>query len=129
MFNLDDTKSLERIAAALEDLSRAKGREIALNQEILELSQSRDKGLDTIVEAYGKWGEAADRVARDPEKTEAAAEPAGVPVMLIVEVLIALIGILVRHVVADPVPATKLRELRKKLMPYQPVRPSGEEAE
>lgn len=129
MFNLDDTKSLERIADALEDLARVKDREIALNQEILELSKEHEQKFDTVSEAYGKWGEAADRVARKPEMAEAAAEPAGVPVMLIVEVLIALIGILVRHVVADPVPATKLRELRKKLMPYQPVRPTGEEAE
>ena len=83
-----DNGILERIAAALEDISR---------------------GL------------------KKPEP--AGTEPAGIPILLIVEVLIALIEILVRHVVADPVPAVKLRELRKKLMPYQPVRPSEEEAE
>lgn len=86
MINLDDSKNFERMAAALEDISR---------------------GL------------------KKPEP--AGAEPAGVPILLIVEVLIALIGILVRHVVADPVPAVKLRELKKKLMPYQPVRPAGKE--
>ena len=127
MVNLDNTKHLERIAAALEDLSRAKGREIELNKEILELSKEHEQKFDIVSDAYDKWGDAADRVARETEK--AGAEPAGVPIMLIVEVLIALIGVLVRHVVADRIAATKLRELRQRLLSYQPVRPAGKEAE
>lgn len=80
--------------------------------------------LERIADAEARGAELSAEVVQ-----RTGAEPAGIPILLIVEVLIALIGILVRHVVADPVPAVKLRELRKKLMPYQPVRPSEEEAE
>lgn len=82
------------------------------------------ESLERIADAEARGAELSAEVVQ-----RTGTEPAGIPILLIVEVLIALIGILVRHVVADPVPAVKLRELRKKLMPYQPVRPSDEEAE
>ena len=125
--NLDNTKALERIAAALEDLSRAKGREIELNKEILELSKEHEQKFDIVSDAYDKWGDAADRVARETEK--AGAEPAGVPIALIVEVLIALISILWRNLPLDAAGIEKLGALKRRLEPYQPVRPAGKEAE
>lgn len=102
--NLDNTKALNKIADALGKIAHMKEQE-----PVAILSAGKEPG-------------------------EFEALPVGgVPVLLIVEVLISLIGILVRHVVADPVPAVKLRELRKKLMPYQPVRPQvcldGKEAQ
>jgi len=132
MVNLDDTRNLERIAAALEDISRGIGSLRDGQAVLIALEQSRDKGLDTIVDAYEKWGEAAGRVAREPEKAEAAApvetRPTAIPVMLIVEVLIALIGIF-RRLNVDSIEDAKLRILSRKLEPYQPVRPAGKEAE
>ena len=124
--NLDNTKALERIAAALEDLSRAKGREIELNKEILELSKEHEQKFDIVSDAYDKWGDAADRVARETEK--AGAEPAGITILLIVEVLIALIRF-VRARRESPADRTELSRLLDKLKPYQPVRPAGKEAE
>lgn len=85
--NLDNTKQLERIAEALEDISR---------------------GL------------------KKPEP--AGAEPAGIPILLIVEVLIALIKIF-RRLNVDTIEDAKLRALSRKLEPYQPVRPAGKEVE
>ena len=87
MINLDDSKNFERMAAALEDISR---------------------GL------------------KKPEP--AGAEPAGVPILLIVEVLIALIRF-VRARRESPADRTELSRLLDKLAPYQPVRPAGKEAE
>ncbi len=84
MVNLDDTRALERIGAALEDISR---------------------GL------------------KKPEP--AGAEPAGVPILLIVEVVIALIRILSRNLL-DQVDCAKLRDLRRKLEPYRSVRATKE---
>ena len=85
--NLDNTSALERIAFALEDISR---------------------GL------------------KKPEP--AGAEPAGIPIMLIVEVLIALIRF-VRARRESPADRTELSRLLAKLEHYQPVRPAGKEAE
>lgn len=95
MINLDNTKLLERIAAALEDISRG-------------------------------MHQCAAKEAWEAETT--GAEPAGVPILLIVEVLISLIKIL-RRLNVDTIEDAKLRALSRKLEPYQPVRPAGKEAE
>lgn len=72
--------------------------------------------------------------AEKAEAKKAEAEPAGgVPILLIVEVLIALINILWRNLPLDAAGIEKVSALRRKLEPYQPVRPSvcldGKEAE
>ena len=89
------------------------------------------KALERIAEAVERIAEAEARAAGLTEQVvqRTGAEPAGIPIRLIVEVLIALIGVLVRHVVADRIAATKLRELRQLLLSCQPVRPAGKEAE
>lgn len=122
--NLDNTKALERCAAALEDISRGIGSLREGQAVLIALSQAREKGFDKVADAYEKWGDAADRI----EAKKAGAEPAGVPILLIVEVLIALIKIF-RRLNVDTIEDAKLRALSRKLEPYQPVRPAGKEAE
>ena len=53
-----------RIANALEDISRGLGALRKGQKELIAAAQSRDTGLDTIADAYKKWGEAADRIGR-----------------------------------------------------------------
>lgn len=120
MINLDNTKLLERIAAALEDISRG-------------MHQCAEFPLLKIAEAVFKRNSIeADRdahVAKEAwEAEKAGAEPAGIPILLIVEVLIALIRIL-RLPLSQQILSAELTELLKRLEPYQPVRPAGKEAE
>ena len=118
--NLDNTKQLERIAAALEDISRG-------------MHQCAEFPLLKIAEAVFKRNSIeADRDAHAAKEAWEAettgAEPAGIPILLIVEVLIALIKIF-RRLNVDTIEDAKLRALSRKLEPYQPVRPAGKEAE
>jgi len=87
-----------------------------------QVNLDNTKALNKIADALEKIGKIADgyRIAAEAPAT---AEPAGgVPVLLIVEVLISLIRIMWSYV--KPQHVAKLRELRGKLEPYQPVRPS-----
>ncbi len=89
------------------------------------------KALERIAEAVERIAEAETRAAGLTEQVvqRTGAEPAGIPILLIVEVLFALIGVLLRNVNCGPVASMKLSALRSKLEPYQPVRPAGKEAE
>lgn len=113
-----------RVANALEDISRGIGSLRDGQSELIALSQAREKGFDKVADAYEKWGDAADRI----EAKKACAEPAGVPILLIVEVLISLIRILLAQWPASR-HAWDLKAMLRKLEPYQPVRPAEEEAE
>lgn len=88
------------------------------------------KLLERIAEAVERIAEAETRGAELSEKVvqRTGAEPAGIPILLIVEVLIALIKIL-RRLNVDTIEDAKLRALSRKLEPYQPVRPAGKEVE
>lgn len=75
--------------------------------------------------------EAVERIAvvqAGGELEPAGAEPAGVPILLIVEVLIALIKISRLHF-CQPGEYEQLRNLERRLEHYQPVRPAWKEAE
>ena len=89
------------------------------------------KALTRIAEAVERIAEAETRAAGLTEQVvqRTGAEPAGIPIMLIVEVLIALISILWRNLPLDAVGIEKLGALKRRLEPYQPVRPAGKEAE
>ena len=82
------------------------------------------KQLERIADAVERIAEAEARGA------ELGAEivQAGVPILLIVEVLIALIKIFRRHFWGTG-EYEQLRNLERRLEPYQPVRPAGKEAE
>ncbi len=88
------------------------------------------KALTRIAEALERIAESEARGAELSEQVvqRTGAEPAGVPILLIVEVLIALIRIF-RRLNVDTIEDAKLRALSRKLEPYQPVRPAGKEAE
>ena len=88
------------------------------------------KQLERIAEAVERIAEAETRAAGLTEQVvqRTGAEPAGVPILLIVEVLIALIRF-VRARRESPADRTELSRLLDKLKPYQPVRPAGKEAE
>ena len=88
------------------------------------------KQLERIADAVERIAEAeargAELGAEIVQRTGAA--PAGVPILLIVEVLIALIKIFRRHFWGTG-EYEQLRNLERRLEPYQPVRPAGKEAE
>jgi len=88
------------------------------------------KAFDRIADALERIADAETRGAELSEKVvqRTGAEPAGIPILLIVEVLIALIKIF-RRLNVDMIEDAKLHALSRKLEPYQPVRPAGKEAE
>lgn len=91
------------------------------------------KALERIAEAVERIAEAEARGAELGAEIvqRTGAEPAGIPILLIVEVLIALINIRRRYVTSAD--AEQLQALKRKLEPYLPVRPQvcldGKEAE
>ena len=119
MINLDDSKNFERMASALEDISR--GMHQCAEVPLLKIAESvcKRNSIEADRDAH------AAKEAWEAEK--AGAEPAGVPILLIVEVLIALIKIF-RRLNVDMIEDAKLHALSRKLEPYQPVRPAGKEA-
>ena len=88
------------------------------------------KALERIAEAVERIAEAEARGAELGTELvkRTGAAPAGIPILLIVEVLIALIKIF-RRLNVDTIEDAKLRALSRKLEPYQSVRPSVKEAE
>ena len=64
------------------------------------------------------------RNAAAPAK--AAAVPAGFPWALVIQILMAVLTYLIQHAVL-PHDTQRLRQLKARLMPYQPVFPQGEE--
>ena len=88
------------------------------------------KAFDRIANALERIADAEARAAGLTEQVvqRTGAEPAGIPILLIVEVLIALIKIF-RRLNVDMIEDAKLHALSRKLEPYQPVRPAGKETE
>ena len=89
------------------------------------------KQLERIAEAVERIAEAETHAAGLTEQVvqRTGAEPAGVPILLIVEVLVSLIVLLIHHGPHwDGVTMTKLRGLRDRLGPYLPAQ-TGEEVE
>lgn len=88
------------------------------------------KQLERIAEALERIAEAETRAAGLTEQVvqRTGAEPAGIPIMLIVEVLIALIRISRLHF-CQPGEYEQLRTLERRLEHYLQVRPAGKEAE
>ena len=122
--NMDNTRALNKIAEELGSIGKSLLSQLTISAEIAE-TQKR------IAEAETRGAEWIDafksRSAGKPEPA-GAEKVQGVPILLIVEVLIALIKIF-RRLNVDSIEDAKLRILSRKLEPYQPVRPAGEEAE
>ena len=122
--NLDNTRALNKIAEELGSIGKSLLSQLTISAGIAE-TQAR------IAEAETRGAEFFDAFK---SRSAAEAKPAGaekvqgVPILLIVEVLIALIRLL-RLPLSQQILSAKLTELLKRLETYQPVRPAGKEAE